>query len=146
MAIFRFMILACAALLVPARSIAQDQHVVVEGATARTEIERILNADNLDTSQFEPREVVEIISGIERGRAPQDFWDAYRRHVQAWAQLALAVERAQRAQAESTLSGGTDEVASATAAIETTFSEVERIARRYGARLPAPPIDTRAIV
>ena len=74
------------------------------------EIERILEADNLDTSQLSPRDVVEIVSGIERGRAPQDFWDAYQLHVQAWTRLADMVDLIQRQQAGSTFIEGIDEL------------------------------------
>ena len=135
------------ALLAPASAFAQDrdQEVVVRADTPRAEIERILNADNLDTARLSPREVSGIMSGIRRGRAPEDFWTAYQLHVQAWANLAEVTERVQRQQAESTLAAGLDELAAAETAIGTTFDEVERIARQYHARLPAPPVDTRTI-
>ena len=141
-------ILLAALALVPAASPApaQDQEVVVRGETPRAEIERILDADNLDTARLSPREVLEIMNGIARGGAPEDFWSAYQLHVQAWARLADVVDQAQQRQrSESAFGDGMDELAAAAAAIGTTFDEVERIARLYHARLPAPRIDTRTI-
>jgi hypothetical protein len=88
---------------------------------------------------------LEIMSGIERGRAPEDFWAAYQRHVLAWARLAEAVDRVQHQQAVSAFADGQSELEAAETAIGTTFDEVERIARSYHARLPAPLIDTRTI-
>ena len=143
--ILRLLALAFVALLAPAQLAAQEPDIVVQGEAARTEIERILNADNLDTSRLSPREVADAIALIERGRAPQDFWDAYQLHVRAWSRLADAFERAQRQQGESTFVEGMDEVETAADAIESTFDEVERIAQRYGARLPVPPVDTQTI-
>ena len=145
MTTMRMILLALAALLAPASALAQDQEVVVRADTPRAEIERILNADNLDTARLTPREVSGIMSGIERGRAPEDFWTAYQLHVQAWANLADVVDRVQQQQAESALAAGLDELAAAETAIGTTFDEVERIARLYHARLPAPLVDTRTI-
>jgi hypothetical protein len=104
---------------------AQGPDIVVRGDVARTEIERILAADNVDTSQLSAGEVAEAMSGIERGRAPDDFWRAYQAHVAAWKRLAEASESLEQALAEQ--------------AIEASFDEVERIARRYRARLPVPP-------
>ena len=143
--ILRFLALAFAALLVPAHLSAQEPDIVVQGEAARTEIERILNADNLDTSRLTPREVADAIALIQRGNAPEDFWNAYQLHVQAWSRLADAFERAQRQQGESTFVEGMEEVETAADAIESTFDEVERIALRYGARLPVPPVDTQTI-
>jgi hypothetical protein len=141
----RILMLVSAALLAPAQAAAQQPDAGVAADAARGEIERILNADNLDNSRLSPRDVAETIAGIERGRAPEDFWAAYQLHVRAWARLADAVDRAQRAQGESTLGEGMEEVEAAVQAIETTFDEVERIALRYGARLPSPPVDTNSI-
>lgn len=104
---------------------AQESDIVVRGDIARKEIERILNADNLDTSSLSAGEVAEAIGRIERGRAPQDFWAAYQAHVAAWNRLADAK--------------GSLEAALAEQAIETTFDEVERIARLYRALTPTPP-------
>jgi hypothetical protein len=144
MTIMRILLPALAALLMPASAMAQEQDIVVRGQTARAEIERILDADNRDSALGSPRDVAEAMSGIERGRAPEDFWNAYQLHVRAWASLAEAVDGVQRSQAESTFVEGL-ELAAAETAIETTFDEVERIARQYHARLPAPLVDTRTI-
>lgn len=123
-------LIALALLVLPPLSISgaaagQDSEIVVRGDVARKEIERILSADNLDTSRLPALEVAEAIGGIERGRAPDDFWAAYQDHVAAWKRLAEA--------------SGSLEQALAEQAIEASFGEVERIARLYGARLPTPP-------
>jgi hypothetical protein len=121
---------AMALLAIPALSMtgtvaAQGSDIVVRGDVARKEIERILDADNVDTSQLDAREVAEAIGSIERGRAPDDFWAAYQAHVTAWNRLAEA--------------SGSLEQTLAEQGIEASFDEVERIARLYGARLPTPP-------
>ena len=134
-----------AALQAPVAAPAQDQDIVVRADVSRAEIERILNADNLDTFRLSPREVVEAMTGIPRGRAPGDFWNAYQQHVRAWQNLATVVERVQARQQESTVFED-PELVSAEAAISTTFDEVERVARSYRARIPPPRIDTRSIV
>src|SRR5688572_13303018 len=77
-------LLALLAVQLPAAVAAQESDIVVRGEVQRAEIERILAADNLDTSRLSEREVADIVGGIERGRAPQDFWLAYRAHVRAW--------------------------------------------------------------
>ena len=138
MSFFRFALWALAAALLPATSVAQDPDIIVRGDVARIEIERILDADNVDTSQLSPREVAEAIAAIGRGRAPEDFWKAYRAHVEAWNRFADAIDAARRGKSDSPLEGGA-ELADADRAIDVTFDEVERIARRYGARLPIPP-------
>ena len=143
--ILRVLLFALAALLVPAQVAAQQPDITVRGDASRSEIERILNADNLDTNRLSPREVADAIALIQRGRAPEDFWNAYQLHVRAWSRFADAFERAQRAQGESTFVEGMEEVETAADAIERTFDEVERIALRYGARLPVPPVDTQTI-
>ncbi|HLL29537.1 MAG TPA: hypothetical protein VK403_00930 [Allosphingosinicella sp.] len=125
--------LALLALPVPTVLAAQQSDIVVEGGIKRAEIERIVEADNVDTSKLSEREVADALKRIERGRAPQDFWLAYRAHVLAWERLAEAVER----QSESRSGAGPR--ARAEQAIDATFDEVERIARAYGARLPTPP-------
>jgi hypothetical protein len=114
----------------------------VEGeALARSEIERILAADNVDTSRLSSAEVVATIRAIRRGRAPEDFWTAYQAHVAAWERFADSEARA-AALGRDVVSGDVlVKLERAAAAIETTFDEVERIAQRYGARLPAPPVD-----
>ena len=134
-----------AALAAPAAAVAQDQDIVVRGETPRAEIERILEADNLDTAQMDPSEVVEIMAGIARGQAPEDFWNAYQQHVLAWARLAEVVNQVRQHQGDAAFGDGMDELAGAQAAIGTTFDEVERIARLYHASLPRPRIDTRTI-
>ena len=114
-------------------------HTNAQDEAARAEIERILEADNLDTGRLNPREVADTIASIARGRAPEDFWQAYQAHVRAWRQFAELVERAVRQQGESTFIEGEEELVAAERAIDTTFDEVERIARRYGARIPVQP-------
>jgi hypothetical protein len=121
---------AMALLALPAPSIsaavaAEGGDIVVRGDVARKEIERILQADNVDTTQLDAREVADAMGGIERGRAPDDFWAAYQAHVAAWNRLAQASGSFERTLAEQ--------------AIEASFHEVERIARLYRARLPTPP-------
>lgn len=138
MRLIRLAILAFLALLPPAVVAAQPDEVVVRGDVARIEIERILNADNVDAARISPREVAETIAAIGRGRAPDDFWEAYQAHVRAWQRLADAFEAVQRQQGESTFVEGWEELAEAERAIETTFYEVERVALRCGARLPTP--------
>ena len=143
--ILRFLALAFAALLVPVQNMAAAPGATAQNDSARSEIERILNEDNLDSARLSPRDVAETIAGIRRGHAPEDFWNAYQLHVRAWGRLADAVERAQRSSAESALGEEMEEVEAAARAVETTFDEVERIAGRYGARLPHPPVDTNSI-
>jgi hypothetical protein len=117
---------------------AQVPDIVVRGDARTAEIERILEADNLDTTQLDAREVADAIGAIPRGRAPRDFWHAYTAHVAAWRRLADAVEAARR-QHPSAQPDDSEAVIQAGQAIEATFDEVEAIARRYGARLPTPP-------
>jgi|GEM_PF-6840356 len=106
----------------------------------RQEIERILQADNLDTGRLTSRQVATTIRGIRRGGAPEDFWAAYQAHVRAWERAADAEEKAVGLMAEKSaeLERAVADYLEAEAAIETTFEEVERIARSYGAALPAP--------
>lgn len=142
-------LVALALAMSTAPAIAQEQSgdVVVRGAAARQEIERILREDSLTSSRPTPRDVAETMAVIARGRAPEDFWTAYQTHVQAWQRYAELVEQSpqqQQQQGESTF-GQEGAAGEAQQAIETTFAEVERIARRYGARLPAAPIDPRTI-
>ncbi|HYG48163.1 MAG TPA: hypothetical protein VD846_09515 [Allosphingosinicella sp.] len=132
----RLALLAVLALAAPAAATAQEPDIVVEGGIERSEIERILAADNVDTSRLSEREVADIVAGVERGRAPKDFWLAYQAHVLAWQRLADAAEKARREQGESFFEA--EELVKAEQAIDATFDEVERIARAYGARLPVP--------
>jgi len=118
-----------------------ERPIVVQGqARAVAEIERILEADNLDTGTLTTREVVETIHGIPRGGAPDDFWTAYQAHVRAWERFAAA-----EAEAETFQSGKREGLDQAVAELEaaeqgvgSSFAEVERVARRYGAQLPTP--------
>ena len=117
------------------------QAVTRGDAATRLEIERILNADNVDVSQLTPRQVADSIRAIPRGRAPDDFWTTYQAHVRAWEAMAAATERLERlANAKPRLQADAIEDASeAQVAIESTFDEVERVARSYGVGMPAPP-------
>lgn len=146
MRVVPLMILALAALAVPAMARAQSGEIVVRGHAARAEIERILSADNLDTDRMTARDVAETMAAIARGRAPDDFWNAYQAHVRAWEQFAAASEQVQGQPAETAFVDGSEAVAAAQDAIGTTFSEVERIALSYGARLPMPLAEVQSIV
>jgi hypothetical protein len=128
----------------PAPAPQAEQEVIVRGESARREIERILHEDSLTSIRPTPREVADAMAVIVRRGAPQDFWSAYQTHVLAWQRYAQLVEQAPRTQGESNF-GDEGETAEAQQAIETTFVEVERIARRYGARLPAAPVDPRTV-
>jgi hypothetical protein len=128
-----FALSALAALGVPAAAAAQDAEIVVRSDAARTEIERILEADNLDTARLGADEVAEAMAAIRQGLAPDDFWSAYRAHLAAWQAFARAEEAEQRGEP-----GSAAVLARAERAIEDSFDEVERIARRYRARLPVP--------
>ena len=107
----------------------------------RSEIARILEADNLDAGSLTPREVASQIAAIPRGRAPEDFWSAYQEHVRAWRLAAEA--QAKLEDLADGKRGGSEQVMAeadeALSAIETTFSEVERIAASYGVPMPTPP-------
>jgi hypothetical protein len=125
-------------------------------AAERSEIARILAADNIDSGNMMPAQVLAVIRAIPRGGAPADFWDAYRTHVAAWDRFGEAMARAQAAVAAAEAKGGGDagfrkaaaELLEAETAIGTTFDEVERIATLYGVALPPPaePIDLRGTV
>jgi hypothetical protein len=145
MLIVRAALLATLAFTAPALTAQvrqQEEEIVVNGETARVEIERILNEDNLDGNRLSPREIAETMAGIARGRAPQDFWAAYQLHVQAWERFASVMEQTGRTQGQGESNFGPEgDGAEAEQAISTTFAEVERIARRYGARLPAPRVN-----
>jgi hypothetical protein len=112
--------------------------VVVRASAARPAIERILRADNLDVEHLPARDVADIMSDIPRGGAPIDFWTACQAHVRAWQDYADAKERARRASPtdiDSAPDGAA--IADARKRISSTFGLVEKIARQYGARLPA---------
>jgi hypothetical protein len=132
----RLIVTALLALHMPAGAIAQDADIVVQADVSRMEIERILRADNIDTARLSSHEVVVVMASVERGRAPGDFWAAYRTHVSAWIRFA-AIEAPRRRKGVSGFEGMA-EWAKAERAIDSTFDEVERIARRYGAQLPPP--------
>ena len=125
----------------PAAAQRSDQLVPRGDSVTRAEIGRILAADNVDVSQLSPRQVADSIRAIPRGRAPDDFWTTYQAHVRAWESMAAAAERLERlANAKPSLQADAmGEMAEAQAAIESTFDEVERIARSYGVGMPAPP-------
>jgi hypothetical protein len=132
--------LAVLALVPTAAAGAQPQgqsDIVVRGSVARAEIERVLEADNVDTVKLSTMAVWQIISAIPRGRAPEDFWRAYQAHVGAWEERAALEQQGAAAPLE--------ELIAAERRINRTFDEVERIARRYGANMPAPPVDTSTI-
>ena len=131
-----FILLAAA---VPAVSNASAQSdIVVRADVTKAEIERILNADNLDTVSMEPRDVADTLAAISRGRAPEDFWEAYQKHVDAWQDMAALTDR-QDSQADD------GELDAADRTINRTFDEVERIARTYGARIPMPMTEVRRL-
>ena len=124
--------------LVTTTAAAQDEVIVVRANVAQSEIERILNLDNLEVELLAPREVATAMSGIKKGRAPRDFWIAYQAHVKAWQRFASATQAMMISNdtlAAEEAAGGRAE---AKLAIKKTFDEVERIARRYGARIPTP--------
>lgn len=123
----------------------------------RSEIARILAADNLDNSNMMPAQVAATIRAIPRGGAPADFWDAYRAHVDAWDRLGRAVTSAEAALEAARSNGRGDEdrlkraaaaLLEAETAVGTTFTEVTEIATRYGVPLPAAPepVDLRDTV
>jgi hypothetical protein len=106
---------------------AQELEIVVDGPTLKQEIERILAADNIDPANLTAREVAEALARIERGHAPDDFWEAYRKHVEAWRRFA---------DAETDPAIDNREFRATERAINATYDEAERIALRYGARPP----------
>jgi hypothetical protein len=126
--------LAALAVAAPAAPTAtQGQDIVVQVSVFRAEIERILRSDNLDTLASRPRQVADIMARIPSGRAPADFWQAYQRHVDAWRRFAEATESG----------ADQDELIAEERKLNSTFDDVERIARRYGARMPQPRIAAR---
>ena len=117
---------------------APENMIVVRADVAGREIERILDLDNLEVELLHPREVAAAMASIERGRAPRDFWAAYQDHVRAWRRLAEASPSPLVLGISIPADDGPARRAEAKLAIETSFDEVERIARRYGARIPIP--------
>jgi hypothetical protein len=117
--------------------------VSVRGSAARPAIERILTADNLDIDRLSPREVADTMAEIPRGRAPEKFWSAYQKHVRAWQDYADAQDKSRAVKSPVDIDHLPDGIAIADARkrINSTFDEVEVIAREYRARVPA--ISTR---
>jgi hypothetical protein len=139
LSIIGFALLALAG--APAAAQPSNQAVARGDAVTRGEIGRILAADNVDIRGFSPRQVATMIRAIPRGRAPSDFWTAYQAHVRAWEATAAATERMERlANAKPILQAdAAADLAEANDGIESTFAEVERIARSYGVDMPVPP-------
>ena len=138
MRINRLIMGAFLGLLALPASAAQSDDVVVYASSARAEIERILRSDNLDTDTFSSRVVADTMARIKRGQAPDDFWRAYQAHVRAWQQLAAVEDYVRSGRDPSPPNRRNAVLAAAERRIGATFDAVERIARRYGARLPAP--------
>src|SRR6185436_1858086 len=96
-------------------------------------------ADNLDTAAMDPQDVADALAAIPRGRAPEDFWQAYQEHVDAWMRLADLI------------GGGdpieegvpSDALEDAGWAISLTFGQVELVALSYGAKIPLPMEEVR---
>ena len=103
----RLIIAAFLIVLAPAAVTAQDNQIVVRGTAATVEIERILNADNLNTASISSGGVADTIAAIPRGNAPADFWNAYQAHVRAWRRLADAEDQARRLAEDGTSSAET---------------------------------------
>lgn len=125
----------------PAAAQPSDPTVMRGDAVTRAEIGRILAADNVDVRGLSPLQIFDRIRAIPRGRAPNEFWTAYQAHVRAWEAAAVATERMERlASAKPILrTDAATDVAEAYEAVESTFSEVERVARSYGVDMPVPP-------
>jgi hypothetical protein len=108
--------------------------------TESAEIERILAADNLDSSKLSAREIADTIRAIPRGEAPDDFWAAYQAHVSAWRRAADAEDTLNKMDiSESEIERASTALAEANMDIESTFAEVARIAESYGVAMPEPP-------
>ena len=130
-----FLLLASpeAALVPPASA-----EVTVRASAARPAIERILKADNLEVEQLAPQEVAAAMEAIGRSAAPADFWEAYQAHVRAWRRYADLQASARRS-SPLTLDAAPG-LGAARLQINRTFAEVERVARRYGVRVPRPRV------
>jgi hypothetical protein len=122
------LVLAAALLALAAPTGAQEPEIVVEAPLHRTEIERILEADNLDLASMSPREVAETMARIARGGAPDEFWARYQGHLRAWQWYAALKDDARV---------HSHDVSEAKMLVNATFDDVEQIAASYGARLPA---------
>ena len=139
MALRAIVILLCALIgsVAAAHASTQDEVIVVQANVAQKEIERILDLDNLEVELLPPREVAAAMSAIPRGRAPHDFWIAYQAHVRAWQRYASATGSSLNSSSGLSRDDAARR-AEARLAIDSTFDEVERIARGYGAKLPFP--------
>ena len=116
-----------------------EPEIVVSRSAAAPAIERILKADNLDNDALAPREVAERMAEIQQGAAPAVFWQAYQAHVGAWVRYADAIDAARkRAPGEAPPRDSEWAVGKARSEINKTFDAVEKLARRYGARIPLP--------
>ena len=115
------------------------REIVVRNSAAVPAIERILKADNLDVERLSPREVADAMAEISQGRAPRDFWTAYQQHVRAWQDYADARDAARIARSPMDIDNRPNGAAidGARKRINSTFDEVEAVARRYHARIPA---------
>ena len=133
--------LICGLLLLASGSMQSEPvtELVVRGSAAQPAIERILNADNLDVDRLSPREVADTMAEIPRGRAPGDFWIAYQKHVRAWQDYADARDASRVVTSAMDIDHRPDgaAIADAQKRLNSTFDEVEVIARRYHARMPA---------
>ena len=134
MALFRIVvaalpIVAIACSVRPGPAFAQEAEIVVEAPSSRIEIERILVADNLNTATMEPHDIVATMRGIPRGTAPEDFWTSYQQHLGAWQRFAAGTDDSRTT---------ADELKALRRLVNATFDAVERLALRYGARLPDP--------
>ncbi len=135
----RLILIAVTFAALPVQAQTPETTIVVQSVSSRSEIQRILAADNLDTANLDARSVADSIALIERGRAPEDFWAAYQIHVRAWQKLAAAEEFARVAMEDpGKLPEAAALLAEAEEQIDITFTAVERIALDYGARLPIP--------
>ena len=124
------LVLAASVLMLAAvagEAAAQEPQIVVERSRDRLEIERVLQADNLDLGSMSPRQVAEAMARIPKGQAPDEFWARYQGHVRAWQWYAALA---------STPGVNGHDVVEAEAMVNATFGDVERIAARYAARLP----------
>lgn len=122
------LVFAAALLALSAPAAGQEPEIVVEAPLHRTEIERILEADNLDLVSLTPHEVAETMARIPKGGAPDEFWARYQGHMRAW-QWYAALKDDDRVHSH--------DVSEAKGLVNQTFADVERIAESYGARLPA---------
>jgi hypothetical protein len=74
-------LVAKASLAMPLCAVAQTSEIRVQASLSRSEIERVLEEDNLNLGVRHPNTVCEAMESIRQGRAPDDFWISYQRHV-----------------------------------------------------------------